>query len=237
MTRAESLRSPLARGWSLIVGGGGVDATLLPAPAGMVPTRCRSSWRSPAVTRACRDGPRVARASCKRGLCSPGPRGWSQEGVRESRRGALLPTSAGMGPTPTSKAASLHPAPCACGDGPCMTIKGGDRIRCSPCSRGWSSRNQQRPDRRVLLPALAGMVPTSTCPRLPSPTAPRACGDGPMEALAGSMAAICSLHPRGRSPLSELPSAPSWACAPARGDGPVLSCAPHPAAPDSERPM
>ncbi len=74
----------------------------------------------------------------------------------------LLPTSAGMGPTPTSMAASLHPVPCARRDGPDGVGVDPDTKPCSPRLRGWFMYFEFTGVLQDLLPAPAGMVSRAT---------------------------------------------------------------------------
>ncbi len=208
---------------------------VLPRPLGEPEAGPDEDLPDGSAPRARGDGPFERGTPEDADLCSPRPWGWSFDVISHPFKDWLLPASAGMTPCRVKRSTLGRSAPCARREGPrsglrtvqhrllhACCVRGDDPSNgfvnlgtgiCSSRPRGWSSRNQQRPDRRFLLPALAGMVPTSTCPRLPSPTAPRACGDGPMEALVGSMAAICSLHPRGWSP--------SQGCRPPRPEPPA----------------
>ncbi len=138
-TAAPYACSPRPRGWSSGDADADLYVSLLPAPAGMVPT-CgpAGTWRG-AAPRARGDGPELARGDLKSGRCSPRPRGWSQAGGRRLAKAGLLPAPAGMVPEADERVTAWVP--------------------CSPRPRGWSRLPLLRTAREGLLPAPAGMVP------------------------------------------------------------------------------
>src|SRR5699024_11182963 len=113
----------------------------LPARAGMVPSYGPFPHLVGGAPRASGDGPNDQNP----------PRG----GV------TVLPARAGMVPRPTFTGVSSGRAPRASGDGPCSPPLRNAYGSCSPRERGWSEPVGRRADDRGVLPARAGMVPTS----------------------------------------------------------------------------
>ncbi|BCM71200.1 hypothetical protein EASAB2608_06534 [Streptomyces sp. EAS-AB2608] len=74
---------------------------------------------------------------------------------------------------------TTDPAPRTRGDGPWLRSTGPLPSICSPHPRGWSLGELARLDRKTLLPAPAGMVPTAAGRPAAPPAAPRTRGDGP----------------------------------------------------------
>src|SRR5690606_17133243 len=192
--------SPHARGWSQTTSTSTAYADLLPARAGMVPRRAASWPRAGTAPRTRGDGPSCAVSLSEITHCSPHARGWSlrTHGVCARRR--LLPARAGMvprgggrcgrggpppparaavAPTPSSASPRTAPAPRTRGDGPRhahVRLPGG---RCSPHARGWSPGTRGHPRGALLLPARAGMVPSTAPTSRTGTAAPRTRGDGP----------------------------------------------------------
>ncbi|CAN3979351.1 Peptidase, M20A family [Kitasatospora purpeofusca] len=200
--------SPRMRGWSLLAGPGGVAHLLLPAHAGLVPS---SGWRArarSAAPRACGVGPRTCLPYRSGQCCSPRMRGWSRGRARSDPQPGLLPAHAGLVPARPSAKSGSAPAPRACGVGPGNPCDVGGIGYCSPRMRGWSPQHVQRPDRRELLPAHAGLVPRRPgVYHLPLP-APRACGVGPGRCPAAALVRLCSPRMRGWSHQRRLPITP-----------------------------
>ncbi len=73
---------------------------------------------------------------------------------------------------------------------------------CSPRMRGWSRDPGGQAGHRGLLPAHAGLVPTHRRTGCDSPSAPRACGVGPMGLALADCWISCSPRMRGWSPRS-----------------------------------
>ena len=153
--------------------------------------------------------------------CSPRPRGWSPPAARPETTTGLLPAPAGMVPASgrtrrTSRPCSPRPrgwsraaagapgcegpAPRARGDGPKVRSSTKRPGRCSPRPRGWSLGCVQAAPQPVLLPAPAGMVPSSDGGRRRAAPAPRARGDGPLAHALARSGKNCSPRPRGWSP-------------------------------------
>ncbi len=124
----SSLSSPRPRGWSRQRSNGTATVQLLPAPAGMVPRRARTS--SSATS------------------CSPRPRGWSpRQGLHRPRR-QLLPAPAEMVPSASPATRPADSAPRACGDGPRLASPAGRPLP-DPRQREPRHRRPVRPRRLV----------------------------------------------------------------------------------------
>ncbi len=93
-------RSPHPRGWSHGPVVRAHDDALLPAPAGMVPSRAGAgtAWWSAPRTRG--DGPSSALPMLPLPHCSPHPRGWPPRPEGEVGLWLLLPAPVGMVPRP-----------------------------------------------------------------------------------------------------------------------------------------
>ncbi len=215
---------------------------------------CRGTDRTAPRTRG--DGPAERCQDLGLGGCSPHPRGWSPRRHRCERQRLLLPAPAGMVPAGPDTATSSLPAPRTRGDGPTSPTGPGRCCCCSPHPRGWSLHQARQLQREGLLPAPAGMVPSTVTAANVLDPAPRTRGDGPKQVRDWDNARPCSPHPRGWSllrlgkqsgiyllpaPAGMVPapskSPPTSTTAPrTRGDGPrpiTVSvsgpvCSPHP---------
>ncbi len=192
--------SPRPRGWTRARRCYLSAADLLPAPAGMDPSRARLGSFYATAPRARGDGPsKTSRRRCPTS-CSPRPRGWTRRRADRLRLGHLLPAPAGMDPRSSPPQAVRPPAPHARGDGPDVFA----RIRladgCSPRPRGWTPCGWLSTTARRLLPAPAGMDPPRAAPGPRSRPAPRARGDGPNCWAAGWDSADCSPRSWGMNP-------------------------------------
>ena len=155
----EHLCSPRERGWS--VGEGVVDrgGHVLPARAGMVPSRPSASRCPTRAPRASGDGPPPMRYSGRPPQCSPRERGWSRLLRAQDGAADVLPARAGMVPEGRSPGWVTRRAPRASGDGPSGTSVSSWTRWCSPRERGWSQVLDRLPVVPEVLPARAGMVP------------------------------------------------------------------------------
>ncbi len=170
---------PAPRGWPHRQGVKAYGGPLLPAPAGMVPSGTPTGRPATPVPRTRGDGP------------------VTQHSYDPLRR--LLPGPAGMVPAPGSCPRNAGSAPRTRGDGPISRSARSSSYCCSPHPRGWS---RVRPGVGLvarLLPAPAGMVPSSCTCAASYGTAPRTCGDGPPEHATEVTLDDCSPHPRGWS--------------------------------------
>ncbi len=136
--RTDRRCSPLARGWSARPGRRRRCCLVLPARAGMVPTRGQFTTVSKRAPRSRGDGPGTCYACGTYVECSPLARGWSPGQDTSPGRGAVLPARAGMVLIPS---AQYHPsggAPRSRGDGPRVGHLAHHVYSCSPLARGWS---------------------------------------------------------------------------------------------------
>ncbi len=169
---------------------------LLPAPAGMVPAPPRPATSPCTAPRTRGDGPGSEYWSGHGRFCSPHPRGWSQMPYDRQPPSGLLPAPAGMVPWIKCVWFECETAPRTRGDGPLPWAGLSGEDRCSPHPRGWSLKDLQAENDRLLLPAPAGMVPSPAVRAGTAPTAPRTRGDGPGTPKSGKPTSNCSPHPR-----------------------------------------
>ncbi len=213
--------SPRTRGWSHSWSDLSRLAGLLPAHAGMVPIRGLRQVGRRAAPRARGDGPRDSRRLRARVHCSPRTRGWSQHRGDRCANPGLLPAHAGMVPRDPTRWSAVGSAPRARGDGPFDTGRAQHGITCSPRTRGWSPSARWPRRSRTLLPAHAGMVPSTSSPSTTMSAAPRARGDGPVVQGLWNGIQGCSPRTRGWSPPGLARDRCPGAAPRARGDGPA----------------
>ena len=113
----------------------------------------------------------------------------------------MLPAHAGMVPVLLRTLRRRPRAPRARGDGPPETHPKPKPTQCSPRTRGWSPGPTSPSSSRWVLPAHAGMVPSTPTPERSSVSAPRARGDGPTASLRSDSSNSCSPRTRGWSQL------------------------------------
>ncbi len=195
-TTSTTFCSLPARGWTPHGADDPLPVGLLPARAGMDPTRPSRPSTPCAVPRARGDGPAMATTAGPGYACSPCPRGWTQDldGPQESHH--LLPAPVGMDPLSTVTPSGRGSVPCVGGDGPAPPWRDAE-LCCSPPARGWSQGSDGVVSRPVLLPARAGMAPTCTSYMCASCTAPRTRRDGPARSRRLPPKVPCSPRPRG----------------------------------------
>ncbi len=234
--RLRQLCSPRPRGWSRRpVRGGGLEG-LLPAPAGMVPSRPPPRPARRTAPRARGDGPITTLLSNSQKSCSPRPRGWSPDSHHAHGGKGLLPAPAGMVPRPGRTCSPRTAAPRARGDGPTTESADSGHPDCSPRPRGWSQPQRRVQPAEPLLPAPAGMVPSRYATPACTPSAPRARGDGPVSGAVEEVVLDGSPRPRGWSLPGDLAEDRLGPAPRARGDGPdesedwrmFLDCSPRP---------
>ena len=167
-------------GWCLWWSREVLGAALLPVRAGMVSRRTPGrSDRAPAP-RACGDGSQLRELGVGEAICSPRTRGWSLRDRRPHRHVDLLPAHTGMAPSACPADTRDPTVPRACGDGPVTTGMSGSSGSCSPRSGDGPAVATSRGD-GVLLPAHAGMAPSTRASTARTASAPRVCGDGPWQ--------------------------------------------------------
>jgi hypothetical protein len=208
--------SPRTRGWTPVPEPLIVPAALLPAHAGMDPRADQRRRHPRPAPRARGDGPPEHIARQIQVYCSPRTRGWTLPTGTRSTCPRLLPAHAGMDPFSSRPETLRRTAPRARGDGPGVGVVAVWWLVCFPRTRGWTPLMPKKSDRRVLLPAHAGMVPSPGRIRPVPRPAPRARGDGPMPHSWHVRRSNCSLRPQGWTPRR----AAGW---PAAG-----SCSPRP---------
>lgn len=93
---SHSVCSPPPRGWSRDGGVVEVDDLVLPASAGMAPSRGGSRTGTCGAPRPCGDGPAELVKLFNQGLCSLHPRGWSRQAISAGGVARMLPAPAGM---------------------------------------------------------------------------------------------------------------------------------------------
>ena len=188
----------------------------------MVPGRRALPARRPGAPLARGDGPGTRPCRSRATPCSPRTRGWSPKPGPRSRGDSVLPAHAGMVPGQNGHGFAPRCAPRARGDGPsppdtpffsaCAPRARGDGPeahhqhlidrKCSPRTRGWSRQGPEGLRPVGVLPAHAGMVPSSAPRSRARPSASRARGDGPLRAEGQSEENQCSPRTRGWSPAS-----------------------------------
>ncbi len=189
--------SPRTRGWSHRPVGHLVGPVVLPAHAGMVPRRGSAPGGTRRAPRARGDGPHVCGTGREACRCSPRTRGWSLRHHRGSPRGHVLPAHAGMVPRAGPPGSTGWCAPRARGDGPVGEYGSTFKWKCSPRTRGWSQRPALGRHPVRVLPAHAGMVPSTSTSGSVEMSAPRARGDGPGCRMGPGRPCRCSPRTRG----------------------------------------
>jgi len=165
----------------------------------MVPGRDFTAEEVRSAPRARGDGPLGQLLIRRRVHCSPRTRGWSPHGEQRRVGSLLLPAHAGMVPVLAVPGPEVAAAPRARGDGPLPACGAVQRGACSPRTRGWSLVPEDQGSGQHLLPAHAGMVPSRAKGAPPSGAAPRARGDGPLDAVKAEKDLTCSPRTRGWS--------------------------------------
>ncbi len=153
--------SPRTRGWSRAGRLRRTGGRVLPAHAGVVPTRTGLTSCGLRAPRARGGGPGGGPSPSLSAMCSPRTRGWSRLGVHVTADAVVLPAHAGVVPARPTVSRLRRGAPRARGGGPFRPARRPSPSRCSPRTRGWS-HDQDRVDRDPdVLPAHAGVVPSS----------------------------------------------------------------------------
>ena len=190
--------SPRRRGWSRASLMVERRDDVLPAQAGVVPSRRTCVAPSPCAPRAGGGGPRAP--------------------PRTGRRPRVLPAQAGVVPPRTGARQGRARAPRAGGGGPVTALPPAEIPACSPRRRGWSQRSSVPCTQCGVLPAQAGVVPRGGATAEARRRAPRAGGGGPYLVKALWRVAVCS--PRRRGWSTSPPRGPRRrSCAPRAGGG------------------
>ncbi len=154
--------SPRMRGWSPDGERDGALNGVVPAHAGVVPTRARPGAWPPCGPRACGGGPGLRREP-------PGRQ--------------VVPAHAGVVPQVLHSDRRRDRGPRACGGGPALSDSRYGQLKWSPRVRGWSLLGVGGDLGNLVVPAHAGVVPGPKAPFRDSERGPRACGGGPQSAM------------------------------------------------------
>ena len=171
--------SPYSRGWSRHDGISGVQHSIFPVFAGMVPVYLDVWFMADDFPRIRGDGPTHASHNAPTVSFSPYSRGWSPRCCCIRQRHRIFPVFAGMVPPQGSLSGSNADFPRIRGDGPYYRLC---RQKCtifSPYSRGWSLIICLYVQVHDILPVFAGMVLSVSGFFLSRPYFPRIRGDGP----------------------------------------------------------
>ncbi len=188
----DRLWSPRTRGWSLQARLRRRGVQVVPAHAGVVPH------------------PRHAPDAHRQ--WSPRTRGWSLADVVDAALPVVVPAHAGVVPSSPANTGRPGSGPRARGGGPYPVNAPAAMDEWSPRTRGWSRRRVHRLQHRRVVPAHAGVVPSTTQRRSSRKGGPRARGGGPTASIMSRWRAWWSPRTRGWS----LPSLPQ------RGGGAVV---------------
>ncbi len=174
--------SPLRRGWPLGIFRRRVHPPVLPAQAGVAPGR-RPRPRGPArAPRSGGGGPWAEGRPVLHGWCSPLRRGWPLCGRQSRSTSSVLPAQAGVAPTARVASPARVSAPRSGGGGPWDFYSAQAVEQCSPLRRGWPLPAVRRPGMGRVLPAQAGVAPTTVSLTGLWRCAPRSGGGGPLGA-------------------------------------------------------
>ena len=210
--------SPPARGWPLRPAQGPGRLDVLPACAGMAPARSRAASCRLSAPRLRGDGPSSSSAPTLSRQCSPPARGWPRQRPAGRRIARVLPACAGMARHrgPRRRRAGWCSPPAR--GWPVLKQTPWSATGCSPPARGWPLVHRRPGDPQAVLPACAGMAPSS--PRATSAlrSAPRLRGDGPLRTIPHERRiAGCSPPARGWPPAADAVLADVPVPPPARG--------------------
>ncbi len=167
------------RGWSRGIGRALWPTGVVPAHAGVVPRHRPGPvayWRGP---RACGGGPPSGSRSPSWSRWSPRMRGWSLLPRLADDLGAVVPAHAGVVPSRPCACPAPRCGPRACGGGPVTPPTPASVSPWSPRMRGWSRMLTAGAWSGVVVPAHAGVVPSSVPRSDRQSCGPRACGGGP----------------------------------------------------------
>ena len=150
---------------------------VVPAHAGMFPLMDLSPKSCRSGPRACGDVPGTESRSYSGHQWSPRKRGCSLRHRRRDLAHGVVPAHAGMFPADGGGRSHDGSGPRACGDVPRVVDNRGAPPEWSPRMRGCSLRAAPCRRRSWVVPAHAGMFPTTPRRRLQETSGPRACGD------------------------------------------------------------
>ncbi len=179
---------------------------VVPAHAGMDPRSpacCERSRRGP---RARGDGPMVKKRGWNLYKWSPRTRGWTPPSRRILTSPCVVPAHAGMDPRRCVGPFRPRRGPRARGDGPSSSSGPCSPTQWSPRVRGWPRTHRHRDPVGCVVPARAGMAPSTTSASSCPICGPRACRDGPRSPFGTRESSQWSPRTRGWSrPLGGQP--------------------------------
>ncbi len=169
--------SPRLRGSVRLGARAGISARVIPAPAGIGPSRAPCRRLPPGYPRACGDRTILWRAEARPPGLSPRLRGSAGQGLLAARAGRVIPAPAGIGAVVRFGRGARAGYPRACGDRPktvdleCTSAGLSPRLRGS----GEDVWHFDRPCRVIPAPAGIGEISIVSVPA--DAGYPRACGD------------------------------------------------------------
>ncbi len=206
--------SPLRRGWPLAVPRRQSSTGVLPAQAGVAPERGGAEPVDPRAPRSGGGGPSGQVGNQRLELCSPLRRGWPPAGSSPGCGVRVLPAQAGVAPRSTTTGSRRSGAPRSGGGGPIRDPLANIAAGCSPLRRGWPPAGPGDVPAGSVLPAQAGVAPSSPSGITGPVSAPRSGRGGPRRSRSRRAHSECSPLRRGwplvlerlRSPVSVLPA-------------------------------
>ena len=143
-------------------------------------------------------------------LCSPCMRGWSLIIQVIARKKEVFPVYAGVIPGRNRGYHAWNCVPRVCGGDPERWIDVREKVKCSPCMRGWSYARLQNIESVSVFPVYAGVILWKKVTFWSWVSVPRVCGGDPRPVKIYLARLKCSPCMRG------------WSSTPSRGTGPVL---------------
>ena len=143
-----------------------------------------SSWAtnfSLYITRTCGDDPRTEYGHNRKSSYYPHMRGWSSSNIEQINKEKILPAHAGMILSRVRPVCVLIDITRTCGDDPVMSTSLPNPPSYYPHMRGWSFMFPDDALLGCILPAHAGMIPTTSVTFGESENITRTCGDDPRQ--------------------------------------------------------
>ncbi len=200
--RCSTPSSPPARGSSVPITAKGFGLLVVPARAGIFPVRIRAVGAGRCRPRPRGDLPAPGSSGWTRSTSSPPARGsslrrdWHQAGT------AVVPARAGIFLSALCSAPHWRSRPRPRGDLPSARLRSPSRCRSSPPARGSSRVPARVADRRMVVPARAGIFPSRPAGRSSRVRRPRPRGDLPIVSRFLSTFRGSSPPARGSSPTT-----------------------------------
>ena len=172
---------PHMRGWSSQKILQILKRRILPAHAGMILERSTDTIEKVHITRTCGDDPERCRYACAFKQYYPHMRGWSSSNIEQINKEKILPAHAGMILSRVRPVCVLIDITRTCGDDPVMSTSLPNPPSYYPHMRGWSFMFPDDALLGCILPAHAGMIPTTSVTFGESENITRTCGDDPRQ--------------------------------------------------------